>query len=391
MPFSFDIHSPPSPAEIQEQFTKAVKSCFPGLDDSALQPAAPLGMLVQQLTLIQLENVNNVLYEINKRQGNVQGLDLDAQLINNFGLVRKPRSHGVASITIYGEPFYTVPAGFEVMGTNTPPFRLLNEATIPQTGEITVDMQEVDFSTKGYAAHTLEYIVTTNYNIHRVRQSKVTTPGVPAETDADFLRRAYMWGGLSNNSSFTAIMARVAAVPGVTKCNGYENNRTSQYTHQGTEFAPHSVGVVAYGGVDFDIATAIHNAKPPGTVLVGDTTVKLQVGTKEIEYTFYRPTSVPLKVNVKVKLLPLYPNNYEEEIKNALTAYVATLQINARILYSGLTCMLHTLKTSKNFQLEYEEITMSRKSAGTQTTENIDLNFTEMATLSADDITVTKI
>lgn len=391
MSFSFNVANPPTPSDIQRRYTDMVKSCFVGLDDSALQPATPLGMLVQQLTLNELNRINDVLYEINKRQGNVQGIDLDAQMINNFGLYRKPASHGVASITIYGEPFYVIPAGFQVMGTNTPPFRLLNEVTIPQSGSITVDMQETEFTTKSYPADTLIYIVTTDYNIHRVTQTQVTQPGRPAESDYDYLTRAYTWGALSNNSSFSAIMSRVAGVAGVTKCNGYENNTVSNVTHQGTTFSPHSVGIVAYGGVDFDIANAIHLAKPPGTVLMGTSEVKLQVGTKEITYRFYRPADVPLKAYVKVKLLPLYPNNYEDEIRKTLIEYIDSLQINSRILYSGITCALHTMKITKGYNFEYEEIKFARKSASDTDTENVNLDFTEMASIAAADIEVTKV
>lgn len=390
MAFTFDVTNPPTPTDIQQRFTQLVKTCFPNIDEAALQPANPLGMLIQQLTLVELDHINNVLYEINKRQGNVQGLDLDAQLSNNFGLLRKPAVHGVANIKIYGEPYYTIARGFEVMGVNTPPFRLLYDLHLDGKGEATADMQEVEFTTKTYEPNTLVYIVATDYNIHRVEQSKPSQPGRPAESDFDFLTRAYTWGAISNNSSFMAIMSRVAAVPGVTKCNGYENNLVTSHTHQGVTFSAHSVGIVAYGGVDYDIANAIHLSKPPGTVLMGDTAVKIQVGTKEITYKFYRPTSVPLKVDVKVKLLPLYPNNYETVIKQALIDYIGTLQINSRVLYSGLTCALHTLKTANNYNIEYEEIKFSKKDEGTTSDKNVDLKFTEMATLAAEDITVSK-
>lgn len=383
---SFDIKNPPTPAEVRQSYVDMMLDCYPQLDPSALDPGTPDGNLVDNLTSIRLAHIDDILYKINTSRGTAEGIDLDAFLLTSYGLRRKPRTNGTASITIYGEPGFIVPSGFEIVGTDTNPFRLLRDTKILHTGQVTTDFVETQFTTKQYLANTLTNIINNLNEVHRVTQPAVSTPGKQQETDYDFKLRAYLWGSLSNNSSFKSIMAWVANLPGVTKCNGYENKTNKTVTYQGTQFTAHSVGVVVLGGLDFDIATAISKSKPPGVPLVGDIEVPLVIETKELKYNFYRPTPVPLKFSIKVKLSHGYPNNYERVIKDALVAYIDSLPINRTIEYTQVVCVLNQL--TSNFM--YTEVKMSKKTQNLLSTDNIDLDFTQMASLDPDDITITK-
>lgn len=383
---SFDIIKPPTPAEVRDAYVKMMMECYPQLDPSALEPGTPDGALVDNLTSIRLAHIDDILHKINISRGTATGIDLDAFLLTSYGLRRKPRTNGTASITIYGDPGFIIPAGFEIVGKDTNPFRLLRDTRILPSGQVTTDFVETQFSTKQYLANTLTNIINTLNEVHRVTQPAVSTPGKPQETDYDFKLRAYLWGSLSNNSSFKSIMAWVSNLPGVTKCNGYENKTNKTTTYQGTQFTPHSVGIVVLGGLDFDIATAISKSKPPGVPLVGDVEVPLVIETKELKYNFYRPTTVPLKFSIKVKLSHGYPNNYEKIIKEALVTHIDSLPINQTIEYTQVVCVLNTL--TSNFI--YTEVKMAKKTAPLLSTDNIDLDFTQMGSLDPDDITIAK-
>lgn len=388
MNLSFDFINPPSIDDLKLKNEQAFKDAFPDLDPTAFLPSTPLGKLIDFETQKDLHHINDILVMSNIALGNVTGIQLDAYMLNHYALKRKPRVHGQVSITIYGRPHAVVPGGFEIRGTDTPPFILSNPVTIPEEGSITVDFVESVFTKNSYLPNTITQIVTASYDVHRVIQPKVSTPGQDAESDLDFFTRGIQWGSLSNNSSFLSILSRVASTPGVVKVNGYENNSKDPYTHQGTSFPPHSVGIVVLGGLDFDIAKAISQTKPPGVVLAGTTEIPIQIGVKEIKYKFFRPTTVQLQASVKVKLSHGYPNNYEAIIKEAVVNYIDALQINKTIEYSAFVCMLNTLR----FNFIFTEITIGRKD-GAQAgldTKNLELNFTELAAIDTADITVTK-
>lgn len=386
MNLSFDFIDPPSIDDLKTKNEEAFKDAFPDLDPTALLPSTPLGKLIDFETQKDLHHINDILMMSNVALGNVTGIQLDAYMLNHYALKRKPRVYGQASITIYGRPNTIVPAGFEIRGTETPPFRLLRSVTIPEEGEITVDFIETTFTKSKYLPNTLIQIVTTSYDIHRVSQPAVSIPGRDAESDLEFFTRGVMWGSLSNNSSFASIISRVASIPGVQKVNGYENNSKDEYTHQGTSFPPHSVGIVVLGGKDTDIARAISLTKPPGVTLAGTTEVPLLIVAKEIKYKFFRPTSLPLKVSVKVKLSHGYPNNYEQIIKDAIIQHIDSLQINRTVEYTELVCMLNNLR----FNFIYTEVLFNKLDENELKTENIQLKFTEMASITADNITVSK-
>lgn len=386
MKLSFDFNNPPSIDELKTRNEQAFMTAFPDLDPAALLPHTPLGKLIDFETQKDLHHINDVLMMSNIALGNVTGAQLDAYMLNQYALKRRPRVHGTAVITIYGRPHAIIPAGFEIRGTDTPPFRLLNPTKIPDSGQLTVDFVETTFTKNRYLPNTLVQIVTATYDVDRVIQPAVTTPGQDAESDLDFFQRGIIWGSLSNNSSFKSILSRVASIPGVQKINGFENNSKDQVTYQGTDFPPHSVGIVVLGGLDTDIARGILLSKPPGVVLAGDTTVPLQVLSKEITYKFFRPVPLQLKALIKVKLSHGYPNNYEQIIKEALITHIDSLQINKTIEYTELICILNSLR----FNFIFTEVKIGKKDEDNLKTENIELKFTEMAVITAENITVEK-
>lgn len=380
---SFNLENPPTLEDLRAKYVDLYLRSFPGLDESALAPGTPFGNIIDNDSLRDLQHIEDVLVFQNVARGTVIGADLDAYVLNNYGLERKPRVHGTAEVIIYGTPGFKINKGFEVRGYNTAPYVLLKPAYIPATGRVTTTLTESVFNTVSYPAGTITQIVTSSFDIERVEQPKVSIPGKEQESDEDLFTRAITWGSLSNNSSYLSIMSRVANLPGVLKVNGFENNNHQAITHQGTQFPPHSVGIVVWGGNNQDIAEAIFQTKPPGVVLAGDVQVGVTAGQKEIMYSFYRPTEVPLKITVKVVRAHGYPNNYEADIKNTLVNHISQLKINATILYSQVVAALDRIK----FNYIYEEIKIAKKTEDPEM-KNIPLNFTEMATLDIDDITL---
>lgn len=380
---SFNLENPPTLEDLRAKYVDLYLRSFPGLDESALAPGTPFGNIIDNDSLRDFQHIEDILVFQNVARGSVIGNDLDAYILNNYGLDRKPRVHGTVEVIIHGTPGFKIDRGFEVRGYNTAPFVLLYPKMIGANGQVTAQLTESVFNTTPYSANTITQIVTSSFDIERVEQPKVSIPGREQESDEELFTRAITWGSISNNSSFLSIMSRVANLPGVLKTNGFENNNHEATTHQGTSFPPHSVGIVVWGGQDEDIAKAIYDTKPPGVVLAGDVKVAIQVNTKEITYSFFRPKMVPLKATIKVVRSHGYPNNYEQDIKNALVNHIASLRINSTILYSDVVSVLNKIK----FNYIYEEIKISKKSDEVNI-QNIPLHFTEMATLDFEDITL---
>lgn len=98
------------------------------------------------------------------------------------------------------------------------------------------------------------------------------------------------------------------------------------------------------------------------------------------------PVPLQLKALIKVKLSHGYPNNYEQIIKEALITHIDSLQINKTIEYTELICILNSLR----FNFIFTEVKIGKKDEDNLKTENIELKFTEMAVITAENITVEK-
>ena len=130
------------------------------------------------------------------------------------------------------------------------------------------------------------------------------------------------------------MISSVEGVDGVTRIKAFENdgNTTSE-----EGFPPHSLTFVVEGGEDEDVATEIYYKKTPGVYTNGTTVVELTstLGNKT-NIRFYRPTYKEVYLQVTIKKLETYNDDYETQIKQALADYINGLQISEDVYRSIL-------------------------------------------------------
>ncbi len=160
-------------------------------------------------------------------------------------------------------------------------------------------------STLGADAGTLTQILTDIEGWTSVTNAQPASAGVIAESDSS-LRNRYALGMYRlGGATLRAIAARVRAeAPGVTNVVAFEN--TGDYADS-IGRPPHSVHVIAEGGLDLEIARAIYDSKAAGIDTFGAFAVGVEndQGLQTI-IRFDRP--VPVYVWIRAQIQTLSPD-----------------------------------------------------------------------------------
>lgn len=204
------------------------------------------------------------------------------------------------------------------------------------------------------------------------------------ETDEEFrLRRAELLE-VAGDATLEAIRSDVRGVDGVTQVVVYEN--TENVTNA-DGVPPHAIEVIVLGGDETAIAQAIFDSKAAGIDTHG---TELEViedsqGTDH-DIRFSRPTPVALDVQVEIRLLPdANPVVVGDAIRAALVTYFSNFEIGARVYVSRLYPVIYN-KVSGILDID---TLRAGDSLFTLTTDFVDVDSREVATLDSADIIVT--
>ena len=106
---------------------------------------------------------------------------------------------------------------------------------------------------------------------------------------------------------------------------------------------PHSIEVVAYGGLDEEVAAAIYRRKAAGIQTYGGRTIAvLSASGQSIDINFSRPTTVPVYLKItNLQTNSNFPYNGNDLIKEALINYIGGdtwggLTIGQDVLYMAI-------------------------------------------------------
>lgn len=228
----------------------------------------------------------------------------------------------VGYLTFTGENGVEVPEGFLAETTAGMQYVTVSSGVI-RDGEVTLPATAVS---SGPDSNTAEGTITTITNpklgIESVTNVKPFEGGRNTETDAEFRERYYKSVDFAGGVNIDAIIAEVyESVEAVIAVTGEENN-TDFESESG--LPPHSFEVVAYGGLDEEIAKAIFRRKAAGIQTFGNTTVAvLGVSGQTFNISFSRPT--PVKVWVRVTDLVTdrhFPLDGVEQIKSSIVSFI---------------------------------------------------------------------
>lgn len=228
----------------------------------------------------------------------------------------------VGYLTFTGDDGVEVPKGFLAETIAGMQYTTLISGVI-SNGTVTLPASAVIAGPDGNTGeNTISSITNPKLGISKVTNEKPFEGGRNTETDAEFRERYYLSVDFAGGVNIDAIVAEIyenaEAVIAVTG----EENDTDFENENG--LPPHSIEIVAYGGLDEDIAKAIYTRKAAGIQTYGNTTVDVVTAsgaTKSISF------SRPSPVKVWVKIFNLVTNKYFpldgiEQIKRGVSAYI---------------------------------------------------------------------
>ena len=208
------------------------------------------------------------------------------------------------------------------------------EVVIPLEGEITVTASAEDEGEIRAATGEINIIATPCRGWQSVSNPAAAVPGAAVESDARLRERQAVSTALPSLSVFDGTLGAVAAVSGVTRFRGYENDTGEP---DGNGIPAHSICLVVEGGDASAVAEAIARKKTPGTGTYGDIAVSVP-DAKGVPNTirFYRPTGRRIKARITVKPLAGYLSTTGEAARTALAEAVNSLGIGEDVLLSRL-------------------------------------------------------
>lgn len=208
------------------------------------------------------------------------------------------------------------------------------EVVIPLEGEITVTASAEDEGEIRAGAGEINIIATPCRGWQSVGNPAAAVPGAAVESDARLRARQAVSTALPSLSVFDGTLGAVAAVSGVTRSRGYEND-TGAPDDNG--IPAHSICLVVEGGNASAIAEAIARKKTPGTGTYGDIAVSVPdaKGVPNV-IRFYRPTDKRITARITIKPLAGYLSTTGEAARTAFAEAVNTLGIGEDVLLSRL-------------------------------------------------------
>lgn len=204
-------------------------------------------------------------------------------------------------------------------------------------------------------------------------------PSVGIESD-----EAYRYRGKLQQQSgygkYTSILMSIKSVRGVTY-ESVQQNTSSNTTNSG--IINNGVAITVMGGNEDAIALAIFDSVSDGIMTSGDIvkTVK-DINGFGHEVRFSRPKISALEISMSLITYPDFPTNGNARIKQAIVEWFNNLNVGEDIHYSRLYAPINSIQgfAVKNLKFGYK--------GGSLGLEDIIINHSEIATISAEDINI---
>ncbi len=301
------------------------------------------------------------------------------------GLARNVASNSQATVVVTGQVGAVITNGLAADTTGNL-WALPASVTIPTAGFINVTATCQTPGAIAAAPHTITSIATPQLGWQSVDNVASASPGAPIETDPQLKARQAASVALPSLSITDGVVAAVKALTGVTEVEPYENDTGAT---DANGIPAHSLSLVVTGGDTDAVANAINLKKGPGAGTYGNTAVTVTdvSGIPKIIH-FYRPTNVPITVQVAIHALAGYSSTIGTQIKQALVDYVAsTLATGDDVLITRLyvPAQLYGGVGSETYELT---TVLAAISPGTPGSSDLVMALYQKATLALADISL---
>lgn len=324
------------------------------------------------------------------------GIGLD-NIVALAGIQRKPATASTVVLTITGDDGTKISNG-EVSDDNGNYWELPDEVIIPSNGIIDVTATSKEKGNVSALPNTITNINTPVYGWLSVTNKQASSAGIDVENDFE-LRGRFSLSVLGPSSSiFESLQESLAAIPGVTRVRGYENDTSATSTGTVPPNVPagipsHTISFVVEGGNDVDVATELYMKKTPGCGTFGTTTVKLQSVTGNIlAVNFYRPKYTNVKVKITIKQLDGYTSDYVDKMQEAVSTYITEMSIAEALYNSVLISVALEAMNSKNYPAyTVTKVECSTDDGSTWSTNDVNQVYYGAFTCSKSDVSVVSV
>ncbi|HEY1847070.1 MAG TPA: baseplate J/gp47 family protein [Buttiauxella sp.] len=228
-------------------------------------------------------------------------------------------------------------------------------------------------------------IATPTLGWQSIVNLSAATEGQAVETDAELRQRQMQSVALPSKTVIEGLEGGLANLPGVARLRVFDNDTEAK---DDNGIPAHSLAVVVDGGDSAAIARTIALKKTPGVPTYGTTTENVvdSYGNSKAVH-FYRPTRVPVFVEIKLKPLAEYTTDIGNGIKESVADYINLLDIGDTLFLSRLfsSASLDSASGGNTYDIVSLEI---GKSAETLSTDNILVTFNELVNSSVMNINI---
>lgn len=228
----------------------------------------------------------------------------------------------VGYLTFTGDNGVEVPEGYLAETVAGEQYITLQSGVISD-GSVTLPASAVIAGPDGNTdENTISVITNPKTGISTVTNTKAFEGGRNTETDAEFRERYYLSVDFAGGVNIDAIVAEIyESVEAVISVTGEEND-TDIESESG--LPPHSIEIIAYGGLDEEIAAAIYKRKAAGIQTYGNTSVPvITVSGTTYNVHFSRPTPVSVWVEISNLVTDrTFPLDGVEQIKQSIVDFI---------------------------------------------------------------------
>ncbi|MFN1150274.1 baseplate J/gp47 family protein [Serratia liquefaciens] len=355
--------------------------------DAYLDPDSKDGQMVA-LVALAIHDANNTAIQIYNSFSPATGQA--AALSSNVkinGITRKVATRSTVDLLLTGIAGTTITNG-SVRDQNGIIWNLPASVSIGVGGTVVATATCANSGAVAAMASTITTINTPTRGWTSVTNSAAATVGAPAETDAELRIRQGQSVALPSVTPFEGVDGAIANIDGVIRHKLYEND-TGLTDSNG--LPPHSISAIVDGGDVTKIAQTIRGNKGQGVSTFGTTSVTVPdtYGNPHV-IRFSRSTDVPIFVAITIKVFTGYTSQVGDQIKQAIADYINSLTIGDSVLLSRIYSPAN-LGVVSGGNARYYDITdlLIGKSSGTVAAINVNIAYSESASCSTDNISIT--
>ena len=305
-----------------------------------------------------------------------------------IGLSLLPAQKASGYVTFSGAVGTAIPSGFLVKTVAGYQYAVLVAGRIGADGTVILPVQAVGTGAD-YNADAVKEIVNPLDGVSSCTNASAMTGGRWRESDEEFRDRYYKSVDFAGGVNADAIAGEILQnVEGVYSAICYENDTDEE---DALGLPPHSFEVVAYGGLDEEVAKAIFRRKAGGIQTYGGKTIPVvALNGQSYDIHFSRPATVPIYIKVyDLETDTNFPWDGESRIKDALISFIGGdvqggLPIGTDVLYMALPGAILSVPGVVDFSLSIGT------SAAALAVKNIVIGTREKAVTNADAITIVR-